>query len=772
MKKTIFSIPSALGLNTLCTFLTGVGCVYPLSRALGLTAPLYLILLCCGMVTLLFALLDCVPRLHALSYPALFACIAALVIYNRDQAASFGAAMTLLINGQPLALIAYSRTIVMLLALLFTGVGASLARSDQAFFPLALLTIALLFCVSFLGANVAAASLLPLMLSLLLSSRAPGISARRIVPLGLLVLLLTVLLLPHAGSTLPELSRAAGQVRQTIDDYLFFTDARTTFSLTSTGFQPLGANRLGGPADPQNEPVMQVNAAGRILLRGVIKNEYTGNAWADTTSGRRYLFVNPRFAALRRDLFDQRRPESSLRESLLDMQPVTVTLRAELASTLYLTQRFSSPSGRGIVPYFSPASEVFATRNLQSGDTYTFSGAHLGADTPGVREAVIASAALDDPYLETVRNVYLTLPQSVEPSVYVLAREISAQAANDYDRALALCTYLQSSFPYTLDQNVPPASREFVSWFLFTEQQGYCTSFASSLAVMARAIGLPARYIEGYAAEPDADGIARVTQENAHAWVEIYFPGFGWLTFDPTPGENGAPQGGSAPNMPNTPEHEVYPTPTPSPTPDIPEDAQGQTQSPTPAPTRAPTPMPTPSPTPDHGDPNITPTPEITPSPTPSPTPELPPPDDEETPPRFPDIPPWLVLLLVLAMTTLAIVLRLALNAPAYLCAKQKSSADALLIWYRAAEQALLCMGIPSLPGEAPASYLWRAQARTGVELTRLGEMLCIARYSAHRLKPAGIKRAQRDYAALLSKMTGKQRFALYLRRLRHGLRL
>ena len=101
------------------------------------------------------------------------------------------------------------------------------------------------------------------------------------------------------------------------------------------------------------------------------------------------------------------------------------------------------------------------------------------------------------------------------------------------------------------------------------------------MTVLARAIGLPARYVEGYAADPDADGVARVTQQDAHAWTEVYFPGFGWLPFDPTPGAGGAPDyGGNSPdpsgdsnddagNDSNDPDDPgaADPTPTPTPTP-------------------------------------------------------------------------------------------------------------------------------------------------------------------------------------------------------------
>ena len=80
MKKSFFSVPRALPLHALTTFLIGVGCVWPLSLSLGLTAPLSLCLTACGAVTLLFALLDCMPRLRALAYPLLLLAIGANMI--------------------------------------------------------------------------------------------------------------------------------------------------------------------------------------------------------------------------------------------------------------------------------------------------------------------------------------------------------------------------------------------------------------------------------------------------------------------------------------------------------------------------------------------------------------------------------------------------------------------------------------------------------------------------------------------------------------------
>ena len=752
MKKSFFSVPRTLPLHALTTFLIGVGCVWPLSLSLGLTAPLSLCLTACGAVTLLFALLDCMPRLRALAYPLLLLAIGGSALSLRGQFSAVGAALTLMVHGQPLALAAYSQELSLLLSLVFTGIGASLSRSEQAFFPLALLEIALLFIVSFLGAQIGAASLLPLILALLLSGRAPGVRARRIVPLCAAILAATALLMPLSAQVSPELNQLAQRVRRMLDDYLFFTDARTTFSLSATGYQPLGISQLGGPANPEDTPVMQVRTSGRTLLRGTIKNEYDGHAWADSTSGRRYLYVNPRFYALRRDLFDQKRPSDAIRAQLPAEETITVLMRADAASTLYLTQRFSALSGHEIVPYFSPASEVFGTRSLAFGDSYTFTGLRLSGDTPGIREAVLAAAHHSDAYADTVRADYLALPDGVETDVYALAGQITQDAQTDFDRAAALCAYLRSAYPYTLAQTVPPAGRDFVSWFLLDERQGYCTSFATAMAVMARMVGLPARYIEGYAAVPDSDSVARVTQQQAHAWVEIYFSGFGWLPFDPTPGTNDA--GGTLPS--DDPEGDS-PTPSPSPT-------ATPTPSPSPAPDASPSPTPSPSPEPDS-----TPTPEPdTPSDTPTPTP---PPSDDE-PPRDPPHRLWPLLLLLLLALLAA--LRLYLCAPAQVAGRQKNANDALLVWYRAAEDALLCMGIAPLPGEAPASFLWRAQGELhdAVKLTGLGKALCVAQYSGRTLKHTQPERAQKVYAALFAQMTPRQKLRLFARRFIRGIRL
>lgn len=761
MKTPFFSIPQGLLRHALATLCIGFGCTWPLLLAMSLPVCAAFCAGCCCAVTLLYALTDCMPRLRPAGHAVLLLALFGLLWPYRDHLQAISRALTLFMSGQPLALSAYWHAITILVCFLITSIGASLARSEFAFFPLVFLTVLELMLVSLLGLDDAGFSLFPLLAALLLTAGAPGVSFLRLAPMTVAALALTLALAPLCGSTVPALREFAQKTQRTIDDYFFFTEPRTAFSLSQTGYQPLGMERLGGTASPTDAPVMQVKTPQRALLRATVKNEYTGLAWADTTSGRRYLFVSPRFASIRRDLFDQNRPsESAL---LPGSRTLEVTMLSDAASTLFLTQRFLAPSSEGIVSYFSPSSEVFATRSLSAGDHYAFSGRLLDASGQGVRRAVLAASDASDPHAETVRGAYLQLPESVEPEVYQIARELTASCESDFDRAAALCLYLQRSFPYSLTQSEPPLTRDFVSWFLLEEKRGYCTSFASALTVLARACGLPSRYVEGYAANPDPDGFARVTQKDAHAWTEIYFPGYGWLSFDPTPGAGRAPDYDGNAMPPDDPSQD------PSNDPDE-DSSENAPDSPAPSapPSPTPTPAPTSSPTPDHHDPSITPTPEITPAPSPTPATTIPPAQDDED-----DSPvPFLFALLALLLLGLLIAARLILTAPARVAARYRNPGDQVLVWYLACCQALSSMALPMQPGEAPATYLLRCQETLGgrVTLMKLGKAVCVARYSARRLKPVAAEKAESTYRSVYALLTLAQKFRLHAHRFVHGL--
>ena len=110
-------------------------------------------------------------------------------------------------------------------------------------------------------------------------------------------------------------------------------------------------------------------------------------------------------------------------------------------------------------------------------------------------------------------------------------------ATNPYDQAIAIQNYLRSNFTYQLDAGPAPDGRDIVDYFLFDSQVGRCDHYASSMAVMLRTLGVPTRIVTGLAPVPfDSEMSGYVYRgRNAHAWVEVYFPGYGWIPFEPTP---------------------------------------------------------------------------------------------------------------------------------------------------------------------------------------------------------------------------------------------
>jgi hypothetical protein len=143
--------------------------------------------------------------------------------------------------------------------------------------------------------------------------------------------------------------------------------------------------------------------------------------------------------------------------------------------------------------------------------------------------------AASDAYPPDILLNYLQLPR-LDVRVAALARQITASDDNNYDKAAAIEMYLRTKFGYTLQlpRTVP---LDPVANFLFERKQGHCEYFASSMAVMLRTLGIPSRVVNGFRTGEFNDLTSQylVRASSAHSWVEAYFPGYGWIEFDPTP---------------------------------------------------------------------------------------------------------------------------------------------------------------------------------------------------------------------------------------------
>jgi transglutaminase-like putative cysteine protease len=138
-------------------------------------------------------------------------------------------------------------------------------------------------------------------------------------------------------------------------------------------------------------------------------------------------------------------------------------------------------------------------------------------------------------YPPHVSVLYLQLPR-LDPRIPQLARQITADADSNYQRARAVEQYLHNNFGYTLEL---PEEREAdpLAHFLFERKKGHCEYFASSMTILLRTLGIPARVVNGFRGGEynDLTGSYVVRERDAHSWVEAYFPEYGWVTFDPTP---------------------------------------------------------------------------------------------------------------------------------------------------------------------------------------------------------------------------------------------
>lgn len=157
------------------------------------------------------------------------------------------------------------------------------------------------------------------------------------------------------------------------------------------------------------------------------------------------------------------------------------------------------------------------------------------ASVSSVTPAELAKAG--DDYPHWVTDYYLQLPLAFPERIRQLSETVTQEVESPYDKVLAIKQYL-SQINYSLQVKAPPEGADGVYYFLFTEKSGNCVHFASTMAVMLRSVGVPSRLCTGYTpGEWDAStGESILRAKNRHAWPEVYFPDYGWVEFEATPG--------------------------------------------------------------------------------------------------------------------------------------------------------------------------------------------------------------------------------------------
>ncbi|MCF8566332.1 transglutaminase-like domain-containing protein [Alicyclobacillus tolerans] len=333
-------------------------------------------------------------------------------------------------------------------------------------------------------------------------------------------------------------------------------------------------SHLGGSLLMNYDPVFSVVTNDAAYLRGQSYSTYTGKGWVQSNMVRIPVGsgsnlpqgTNTDFSNLPFDVVKQR---------------IAVLAKNFSANVIFGGYSIQQVTGSGVgngLYYLNQASDsLFATDFLKSGQVYSVDSRELQDPTQVLTQLEShPNAAAQQGIPPQVAQVYLQLPASLPKQVGALAQKLTRNDSTELKKVESIEGYLKNNFQYTTtDVPVPGRNQDYVAQFLFETQRGYCNNFSSAMAVMLRTVGVPTRWVTGFtqgSQDFNYTGPGQryiVTNADAHSWVEVYFPGVGWVPFDPTPGfsmtfaQGQASQSGTVP--PVTPKNTPQPKPTKTP---------------------------------------------------------------------------------------------------------------------------------------------------------------------------------------------------------------
>jgi transglutaminase-like putative cysteine protease len=298
--------------------------------------------------------------------------------------------------------------------------------------------------------------------------------------------------------------------------------------IQGTGF---GAEfRVHGKWNSSDGPVMTVASSRGYYMRAVTYDVYTGHGWKSSEGTERRVEARGR-------IFPGYTPERPLSEDAFDVETVTVEVQRSVGRNIF-TPGYPTTAFVPLVVHEPGGLPLLGA--LQSGVVLEEGkGYQITADISKATEAMLTGAGTA--YPPEIVATYLGTEGVTQRTADEARQVVDAAGATDpYHEAKALANYLRTDarFTYSVVAALPSdPNRDIVDFFLFDEngQSGYCEYFATTMAVMARTLGLPARVAVGYApGEVVEAGVYQVREKNAHAWAEIFFPGYGWQIFEAT----------------------------------------------------------------------------------------------------------------------------------------------------------------------------------------------------------------------------------------------
>ncbi len=301
-----------------------------------------------------------------------------------------------------------------------------------------------------------------------------------------------------------------------------------------------------GQIQQDSSVVMRIHVAGNpaaaqdVHWRGIVLTAFDGRHWFNP-------FPWHRTDVPASESGEYQFPVAGLASGHLAPLHYTVLMEPAATDAMFFAPRISEIRGHFGDPTSRSAGAFGSGFLLRDPTSSVFNPAHNSVTTrydavsllPVVSPAELRKVVPGD-YPQPFRETYLQLPSNLDPRIRKLAAGVTSHARNEYDRVSAVSAYLESHYRYTLDLQGPVPVDPLAN-FLFVRRAGHCEYFATAMTIMLRTLGIPARYATGFAPgeyNPIA-GDYIIRGSDAHAWVEVYFPGYGWLTFDPTPAGDG-----------------------------------------------------------------------------------------------------------------------------------------------------------------------------------------------------------------------------------------
>lgn len=293
---------------------------------------------------------------------------------------------------------------------------------------------------------------------------------------------------------------------------------------------------VGPSPNTSNEELMTLKTSDQVLLRGQTFNYYTGAVWRDKRP-----FMGEIVKQEQEPTNFDPDLQAPVRSSFNIPQDESEGLRKSVKKTEQLIN-ITNGKFRLIFAHAEPITIKFNDgENLFSSQKMIGTSRFRGTGSECKIESLVSIATPNElrkarkSYPPHYKTWYLQTPP-LEYDIKNLSDNICRGKKNPYDKAAAIQKYLEDNYTYDLFASMKMGDKDIVSDFLFNTKKGHCTLFATAMVMLSRHAGIPARLATGfnYSEVDQKTGLYTITAANKHAWAELFFPDYGWITFDPS----------------------------------------------------------------------------------------------------------------------------------------------------------------------------------------------------------------------------------------------